>query len=104
MFQDDNDPVLTSRCVQAWLHEHYNEMEYLTWCPESPYLNIIEPLWVHIRDQSRGRFKPPSTFEPGTAQREEWVQISMNFVQDFCLSIPHRIQAVIQTKGGPTPY
>ncbi|GFX86701.1 retrovirus-related Pol polyprotein from transposon 412 [Trichonephila clavipes] len=43
MFQDDNAPVHTSRCVQTWLHEHDHEVEHLTWCPQSRDLNIIEP-------------------------------------------------------------
>ncbi|GFT14997.1 DDE_3 domain-containing protein [Trichonephila clavipes] len=44
VFQDDKAPVHTSRCVQTWLHEHDDEVEHLTWCPQSPDLNIIEPL------------------------------------------------------------
>ncbi|GFX53717.1 transposable element Tcb1 transposase [Trichonephila clavipes] len=29
LFQDDNAPVHTSRCVQTWLHEHDYEVEHL---------------------------------------------------------------------------
>ncbi|GFU20685.1 transposable element Tcb1 transposase [Trichonephila clavipes] len=29
VFQDDNDSVYTSRCVQTRLHEHYDEVEHL---------------------------------------------------------------------------
>ncbi|GFY27653.1 hypothetical protein TNCV_911041 [Trichonephila clavipes] len=32
VFQDDNVPVYTSRCVQTWLHEHDDEVERLTCC------------------------------------------------------------------------
>ncbi|GFT94847.1 retrovirus-related Pol polyprotein from transposon 412 [Trichonephila clavipes] len=44
VFQDDNAPIHTSRCVQTWLYEHDDEVEHLTWCPQSPDLSIIEPL------------------------------------------------------------
>ncbi|GFW82662.1 transposable element Tcb1 transposase [Trichonephila clavipes] len=53
----------------------------------------------------RARFPPPRTlFELETVLHEEWVQIPMHFVQDLYFSIPRRMQAVIQAKGGPTPY
>ncbi|GFV43793.1 transposable element Tcb2 transposase [Trichonephila clavipes] len=105
VFQDDNAPVHTSLCVQTWLHEHDDEVEHLTWCPQSPVLNIIEPLWGYLENKVRARFPPPRTlFELDTVLHEEWVQIPMNFVQDLYFSIPRRMQAVIQAKGGPTPY
>ncbi|GFV21068.1 hypothetical protein TNCV_3320871, partial [Trichonephila clavipes] len=40
-FQEDNASVLTSRCVQTGLHGHDDEVVHLTWCPQSPELNII---------------------------------------------------------------
>ena len=44
LFQDDNAPAYTARWVQTWLDEHNDEMDQLTWYPQSPNLNIIEPL------------------------------------------------------------
>ncbi|GFV70380.1 retrovirus-related Pol polyprotein from transposon 412 [Trichonephila clavipes] len=44
VFQDDNAPVNTSRCLQTWLQEHDDEVEHLTWCPQSRDLNIFECL------------------------------------------------------------
>ncbi|GFW04315.1 transposable element Tcb2 transposase [Trichonephila clavipes] len=105
VFQDDNAPVHTSRCVQTWLHEHDHEVEHLTWCHQSPDLNIIEHLWGCLENKVRARFPPPRTlFELETVLHEEWVQIPMNFVQDLYFLIPRRMQAVIQAKGGPTSY
>ncbi|GFX26776.1 hypothetical protein TNCV_1839491 [Trichonephila clavipes] len=52
VFQNDNVPVHTSRCVQTCLHEHDDEVEHLTWCPQSPcdglkrfFINMS--FWVH---------------------------------------------------------
>jgi hypothetical protein len=51
IFQDDN-AVHTCRCVQTWLHEHDDEeVEHLTWCPQSHDLNIIEPLWGNLENK-----------------------------------------------------
>ncbi|GFV27038.1 DDE_3 domain-containing protein [Trichonephila clavipes] len=81
VFQDDNTPVHTSRCVQTWLHEHDDEVEYLTWCLNSPDLNIIEPLWGYLENKVRAWFPPPSTlFELETVLHEEWLQILMNIL------------------------
>ncbi|GBM65664.1 hypothetical protein AVEN_217654-1 [Araneus ventricosus] len=61
LFQDDNAPLNTACCVQTWLDEHDDEVEHLTWCPQPPDLNIIEPLWGFLENKVRARFPPPST-------------------------------------------
>ncbi|GFX32747.1 hypothetical protein TNCV_888851 [Trichonephila clavipes] len=49
VFQDDNAPVHTSRCDQTLLHEPDDEMGYLTWCLQSPDLNIIECFCYNLK-------------------------------------------------------
>ena len=44
IFTDDNAPVHMARWFQTWLDKHNDEVEYLTLYPQSPDLNIIEPL------------------------------------------------------------
>ena len=44
LFHDDNAPVYTARWVQTWLDEHNDEVEHLTWYPQSSDFDIIEPL------------------------------------------------------------
>ena len=105
IFQDDNAPIHTARCVDAWFDEHSDEVEHLIWCPQSPDLNIIEPLWGILEAKVRNRFPPPMTLsELETVLCEEWLRIPVHTVQDLYLSIPRRIQAVIQARWGPTPY
>ncbi|GFV58530.1 DDE_3 domain-containing protein [Trichonephila clavipes] len=73
MFQDDNDSVHNSRCIQTRLHEH-DEVKHITWCPHSPDLNIIECLWGFSENKVRARFPLPRTLsELEMALREEWV-------------------------------
>ncbi|GFV91259.1 transposable element Tcb1 transposase [Trichonephila clavipes] len=50
-YQEENVTVHTSRCVQTWLHEHY-EVEHLTLCLQSPDLNIIECLLILYKELS----------------------------------------------------
>ncbi|GFW70809.1 transposable element Tcb1 transposase [Trichonephila clavipes] len=95
VFQDDNAPVHTLRCVQTRSHDHDDEVEHRTWCPQFPDLTIIEPLWGYLENKVRARFPPPRIlFELETVLHKEWVQIPMNFAQDLYFSIPRRMQAV----------
>ncbi|GFU84425.1 transposable element Tcb2 transposase [Trichonephila clavipes] len=73
VFQDNNTPVRTFRCVQTWLHEHDDEVKHLTWCPQSPNMNIIS-LGFFIENKVRARFPTPRTFsELETTVNEEGV-------------------------------
>ena len=40
LFQDDNVPVHVSHCIQTWLNEDDDEVEHLTWCLQSPNIDL----------------------------------------------------------------
>ncbi|GFS99353.1 transposable element Tcb2 transposase [Trichonephila clavipes] len=105
LYQDDNAPIHTAKIAQEWFVEHEGEVGHLDWPPQSPDLNIIEHLWGYLESKLRARFPPPSTISAlETALHEEWLHTPLQVVQDLYTSIPRRIQSVIQSKGGPTPY
>ncbi|GFU70885.1 transposable element Tc1 transposase [Trichonephila clavipes] len=105
LYQDDNAPIHTAKIVQEWFAEDEGEVGHLDWPPQSPDLNIIEHLWGYLESKLRARFPPPSTISAlETALHEEWLHIPLQVVHDLYASIPRRIQSVIQSKGGPTPY
>ena len=66
----------------------------LDWVAQSSDLNPIENLWNHLDHQVRKRKPLPQTKQDLiTAIQEEW-----------SMSLPHRIEAVIKAKGGNTKY
>ena len=45
----DNGRFHTTKAVQQWLAEHQDEIEIYWLPPYSPSLNLIEPLWGHLK-------------------------------------------------------
>jgi len=105
VFQDDSLPMHTTRSVQSWFEVHEDALQHLPWPAQSPYLNIIEPLWLGLESTVRSRFPSPSSvMQPEDVLHEEWYNISAAAIQNLHESIPRRIQGVLQANGGLTPY
>ena len=105
VFQDDNSPIHTARSVQFWLELHENALHHLPWPARLPDLNIIEPLWSVLESRVRSRFPPPSPLKHlQDVLHEQRYIIPLQTIQNLSESIPRRIQAVLQTNGGSTPY
>ncbi|GFW77971.1 transposable element Tcb1 transposase [Trichonephila clavipes] len=105
LYQDDNAPINTAKIVQEWFAEHEGEVGHLDWPLQSHDLNIIEHLWGYLESKLHAPFPPPSTISAlETAPHEEWLHIPLQVAHDLYASIPRRIQSVIQSKEGQTPY
>ncbi|DBA03798.1 TPA: hypothetical protein N0F65_005688 [Lagenidium giganteum] len=70
---------------------------------QSPDLNPIENLWANVKAQL---YQRPATTKEELAERikEIWYDIDQQQVQNRVLSMPARIRAVIEARGGPTKY
>lgn len=100
-FYQDNDPKHKSGIVQMWL----------IWkCPhimappaQSPDLNVIENLWS-ILDENIRKHKISSKNDLKSALMEEWGKITPETTRKLVESVPNRLKAVINQKGGHTKY
>jgi transposase len=103
LFQQDNCSIHTSRLAQTWFDEM--GVQKLDWPSQSPDLNPIEHLWDELERRLRSQPNRPSSLQALTsAVMDAWKAIPMVTYQKLVESLPKRVQAVIDAKGGPTSY
>ena len=84
IFQDDSLPIHTTRSVQSWFEVHEDALQHLPWPAESPYLNIIKPLWSVVKSTVRSTFTPPSSvMHLEDVLHKEWYNISVAAIQNL---------------------
>jgi hypothetical protein len=70
-----------------------------------PDLNPIENIWKQLKDNIQSREVFPRTVgELKAALSEEWENLDCSIFEDVVISMPLRINAVLEAKGGPTHY
>jgi hypothetical protein len=103
IFQQDNDPKHTSKKATQWFED--NGIQVLAWPAQSPDINPIEHLWVHLKKALNKYPTPPKgVHELWERVVEEWNEIPAETCQRLIESMPRRIKAVIRAKGGHTDY
>jgi transposase len=103
IFQQDNDPKHTSKLAKKWFADH--SIKLLRWPAQSPDLNPIEHLWGYLKRKLNAYPTDPRSIEELWQRiQQEWVQIPPDVCYDLIASMPSRIQAVLQARGGNTRY
>ena len=101
-FQQDGARCHTSRSTKKWLREQdFKPLD--PWPANSPDLNIIESLWKVLKERVyRRSFR---TLE-GLFRivKEEWEKIEMHEIRKLVLSMPNRLQQVLDCNGGYIDY
>lgn len=101
-FYQDNDPKHKSHIVRMWLL--YNCGKVIDTPPQSPDLNPIENLWVHLKKNVAKR-QPKNMTALKSAILEEWQMIPSNYdLKKLIHSMKKRLQCVVDAKGGHTKY
>ena len=103
IFQQNNDPKHISKKATQWFED--NDIQVLVWPAQSPDINPIEHLWVHLKRALQKYLTPPKGMhELWERVVEEWNGILVETCQKLIESMPRRIQAVIRERGGYIEY
>lgn len=103
IFQQDNDPKHTSQLAQNWLRDE--GIRVLDWPSQSPDINPLEHLWMHLKRQlSRYEKAPKGVWELWERAAKVWEGIDAEVCQRLIESIPNRLAEVVKARGGNTKY
>ena len=105
IFMQDGAPCHTAKKVQQWFDDH-PWVTLLPWAPQSPDMNIIENLWTLLKQEVAKL--------PAATNREElkerilsaWKNLGRrrDALKNLCDSMPRRVSALVQSRGGPIKY
>ena len=112
ILQHDNDPKHTTTSshrlvrlerTKRWLED--NRICVLDWPAQSPDLNPMEHLWQEVKRRlSRLTSRPSGEEDLWDKLQDVWNGIEPSICTKLIGSMPARIQAVLDAKGGYTRY
>ena len=102
-FQDDNASVHQARIVREYIAR--NHIKCMSWPPQSPDINIIENIWLHIKKKLNCKITRINSNEDLFSEiKRIWQDITTTFIKKLYKSLPKRILNVIRLKGNLTKY
>ncbi len=94
IFQQDSAPAHTAKGTKSWFNDH--GVTVLDW-------PLYENLWVIVKRKMRDT-RPNNANDLKDAIKATWASITPEQCHRLIVSMPRRIDAVINAKGGPTKY
>jgi transposase len=102
-FQQDNCSIHTAHRVASWFRN--NNINVLDWPSRSPDLNPIENMWgLLVQNLTRQRVVFQNRDELLTAITNAWHALPQDYHRNLSLSMPRRLERVIEVNGAMTKY
>ena len=101
ILQEDNDPKHTAKLAEVWREKH--NIDRLAWPSNSPDINPIENVWRIMKDKV-AKLEPSTLKQLEVAIKQVWSDLPTNLAENLILSMPKRIELVIQSKGDSIKY
>ena len=101
LWMDDNAPPHQSHIVKEWVVNQNREV--VDWPANSPDINPIENAWAELK--RRVEVKGATSLEVlWKFAEEEWKKLDESFLKKLTDSMPRRMTALIEAKGGSIKY
>ncbi|GBM07954.1 Transposable element Tc1 transposase [Araneus ventricosus] len=101
IFHQDNAPCHKARIVLEWFEEHTDEFHLMSWLPNSPDFNPMEPIWDAMERQLTAQTPPcPNISTLRDRCLDIWYTLSPVMYQKLVASMPRRVAAILKAKGG----
>ncbi len=101
ILQQDLAPAHTAKGTKSWFNDH--GVTVLDCQANSPDLTPIYSLWGIVK-RKMSHTRPNNTDDLKAAFKATWASIPPEQCHGLIASMPHRTDAVIHAKGGPTKY
>lgn len=96
-FQHAGAPCHQTKYVKTWIAKQGFQI-LGPWPGNSPYLNPIENCWVILKRKVAER-NPTSLSDLRETLKQVWItEITPDYYEKLCISMPDRIQAVLEKK------
>ena len=104
IFQHDNDPKHTAATTKSLTSK--SNMKVLDWPPFSPDMNPIEHMWSFLKKRlNQYDWDPKNLKEAFVRGADIWYkEVTPEMCCKYIDSMPKRIEALIEAKGGMTKY
>ena len=91
-----------SKAPKAWRESR--SLKKLEWPANSPDLNPIENLWKVLKDAVQKNHRPTNNDEMKLILEAEWRAITNEKMESLVASMPERIKAFFDARGGSTRW